>query len=424
MNPRRVGQSAGTQTRELAGITAGALCTRLLWLRCQPWELGDSTEYLQIANGLLLHGAFTADGFALSSYRPPLYPALLAAATALGGDGAVVVLLLQALVSALTVTLTYLVAAQWFSRRTALLAAVALTVAPMTGRYAALILTETIFTFLIVLGAWTWGRGSWLAAGCSFGAAALTRASMAPFLIVLFIAGLVPAFGGARRGCRVIAIAALLVVLPWVVRNTWHFGRPTIADAGWGLNLFYGTFDLRSGANRWEQLLSDRAVVARGVPTWQLEQQAGREALARIQRAPATWLRARVHQYPWLFLDTGDYLPVAANRYTFRRAVSEWHLTTVLITIGFVATNALVVLLAAYGLWMSRRRLSELLPVWCFPAFLAVAHLPMYVEPRYGLPLVPFLAIFAADAAINLLDRTKWLRCCPSGGRPVVSQCA
>ena len=58
-----------------------------------------------------------------------------------------------------------------------------------------------------------------------------------------------------------------------------------------------------------------------------------------------------------------------------------------------------------FGLWMSRHRFVELAPLWSFPVFLAVAHLPMYVEPRYGLPLVPFTLIFAAAAVTHLSSR-------------------
>jgi hypothetical protein len=35
------------------------------------------------------------------------------------------------------------------------------------------------------------------------------------------------------------------------------------------------------------------------------------------------------------------------------------------------------------------------------------AHLPVYVEPRYGLPIVPFLAVFAAHGINQLIHSTQ-----------------
>ena len=132
--------------------------------------------------------------------------------------------------------------------------------------------------------------------------------------------------------------------------------------------------------------------------------------IARIRQHPVHWLRARAGQIPWLFIDSGDYLPIDANRFAFGRAWREGHFLTLAVKLGFVIGNFALVTSALVGVWLSRDRLASLAPLWSFPRFLVVAHLPMYVEPRYGPPLVPFVTLFAAKAASSVGTVSDHLR--------------
>ena len=71
-------------------------------------------------------------------------------------------------------------------------------------------------------------------------------------------------------------------------------------------------------------------------------------------------------------------------------------LTPLALKAAFVVGNVVFATLAARGAWRHRRRAWELLPVWLWPAYFLLANVPMFVEPRYGLALVPFLAVLAA----------------------------
>jgi hypothetical protein len=203
-----------------------------------------------------------------------------------------------------------------------------------------------------------------------------------------------------RRACRQIAAAALITIAPWVARNAIETGRWTVADAGWGLNLLIGTIDLRSGSNRWTQIDAELHG-QRSIGTAQSEEAAFAQAVDKIRTHPLRWIRVRARQWVWLFLDTGEYLPVASNRITFRQALADRRFDTILLKAGFTVGTAALVCLAIYGAWTVRRRAAELSPIWSVPVYLAAAHLPMAVEPRYGLPLVPFLSMFAAVALLS-----------------------
>ena len=196
---------------------------------------------------------------------------------------------------------------------------------------------------------------------------------------------------------------ALLTTAPWIARNVVQAGKFTIADGSWGTTLAYGSVQLHSGSNRYAQVAS----------ALHFDESTERH---RVERDPAGRMSpsgcfinrlvdrslwdgfccARATQYPWLLIDSGDYVPTRANATPFFRAWQERNFAPIILKLSFVASNVLVLMLALYGVWSARARARELLPLWLLPAFVLAAQLPAYVEPRFGLPIMPFVVIFAA----------------------------
>ena len=57
----------------------------------------------------------------------------------------------------------------------------------------------------------------------------------------------------------------------------------------------------------------------------------------------------RLRQWRWLFIDTGDYLPVAANKLSFRNAIQQRRLSTVALKAAFVGRQRSLILFAIRG---------------------------------------------------------------------------
>jgi len=398
---------------DLLAVSLAALVHRLLWLRWAPRLLGDSDEYLRIARHLVEQGVFSENGHTPSSYRPPLYPAMLAALSWLSGDAERSIVAVQVAAGVATVAMTYVVAARFFGRAPALIGAMCLALAPLTARYDAIALTETMFVSFLMAGVALWSAERPIAAGVAFGLATLTRGSLLPYLLGMLLLSVarVP----KARTLRIVALTALLTTAPWVARNIIQVGRVTLADAGWGTVLIYGTVDVQSGSNAWPQLL--HALPAnQGLSLEESERRNMRLALSAIRESPVAWLSLRVRQLPRLWFDTGDYLPLRANELSFRQALTARYAPTILIKVFFLAGHTLLLLCAAFGVWTSAGRLAALSPIWSFPLYAVVAQLPMFVDPRYGLPLVPFVLIWAGRgihaivAAAGGQDQRYWLR--------------
>jgi len=371
-----------------------AFIVRFLYVRWGLWWAGDSPDYLAIAKNIAFHHSFSHITGIPTASRPPLYPFLIAAFWWTDKAPIAVVMLVQIMCGAATVLLTYLIARDRFNRRVALIAALGMTFAPMTVHYTAVILTETLFTFLLILGVYFWGRNRAVAAGFAFGLAALTRTTVIPFLACLPLLALLPHWRNHRRLYLLIFVSAIGVSSIWIIRNSLVFKKFILVQSGgYGANLFAGTIELPFyGDDVWtkviKQLDSNEADEAGRDRIYV------RQAIDRIQSDPARYLRARLKQYPRLFLDSGDYL-LGSRNVTFNEALHERRTLVVITKLSFMLGNIGIFLLAVYGSFLERKRLVALSHIILFPVFLSLVHLPMWIENRYSLPMMPLVLILA-----------------------------
>src|SRR5215831_17890415 len=100
--------------RPLQLLTSVAFVVRALWLLRPAADVGDSPEYLRLAGWLVAKRLFSDDGLVPSSYRPPFYPAVIAAGDVLTHHPVAAVLILQVFLGTLTVVLAYSIADRCF----------------------------------------------------------------------------------------------------------------------------------------------------------------------------------------------------------------------------------------------------------------------------------------------------------------------
>jgi 4-amino-4-deoxy-L-arabinose transferase-like glycosyltransferase len=402
---------------EPVAITLLALAVRLAWVKFGSWESGDSQWYISAARNIVLNHFFSADGSRPTAFRPPLYSALIASLW-LGESAPVfLVLLVQVVIGALTVTLVYLIARRHFGRTVAVLAGIGMAFAPMTGRFTAVILSETLFTFLLTVGVFFWAGKQYALTGIAFGLALLTRVTLLPFLVLLPLLTLMGPWRSYRRGYLMIAVLSFAVASVWIVRNAVVFHRfIPIAAAGSGTNLLIGSMAVSEAddvARRKALLRSvDTAAGPQGNDETQFDRVRLRAALRRIADNPGHWLIIRAQQIPRLFIDSGSYL-FGSDGIAFRAAIRERRIGQVLVRTGFMAGNLLVFLLALVGVVSERRRFVELSHLILFPIFLAAVSLPLWIEPRYGLPMMPLIAILSAAGVTSLPGTARFQRACP-----------
>ena len=142
--------------------------------------------------------------------------------------------LLQVLLGVGTVLITFSLCLRFMPRTAAMLAALFTAVSPHLVSFTAYLLSETLFTFLLVLTLWLItgiqsGHRRYLfafASGLLLAAAALTRPVMDYFMVPL--AGLLLFQFGPRQGTRLalVCLAGFAVLtLPWTLRNLLTLGQ-------------------------------------------------------------------------------------------------------------------------------------------------------------------------------------------------------
>jgi 4-amino-4-deoxy-L-arabinose transferase-like glycosyltransferase len=220
-----------------------------------PRGFGDDVWFHTVANNLvhgrgfsdpfnvLRHGAivFGTHGQLLpTAFHPPLFPLLLAIPSAVGLDSYTAHQMVGCVLGAAAVPVIGLVARRLGGDFAALAAAaIAAVFVPLVANDA-LLLSESVYGLLIALTLLAALRlrerpstRRALELGVAIGLAALTRTEA--LLLVPFLA--VPIVWRSEGRGRAIALtcaAALLVCLPWCVRNSLQFDQPTAITTGDG----------------------------------------------------------------------------------------------------------------------------------------------------------------------------------------------
>jgi 4-amino-4-deoxy-L-arabinose transferase-like glycosyltransferase len=226
----------------LAAIAVAALCVRLTFtLAVDPEvpKISDASAYHLLANNLAKgRGYIRPFDFELlpghpqraSAEYPPLFPTLLSVAARLGLTGVKAQRIFLCFVGTATVVLVGLLGRRVAGRRVGLVAAAIAAAYPMLFLSDAVLMAETLYALLVtvtlILAYRAANRptpGNFALVGLTIGLATLTRAEAVFFALVLVIP---LAFGFRAIGRRRALLAAtaigvaVLVVVPWTVRNT------------------------------------------------------------------------------------------------------------------------------------------------------------------------------------------------------------
>jgi len=170
-----------------------------------------------------------------NTWRTPGYPAFLAIVIRLFGDDALSLLLAQQLLAAATIPLAYALIRRFASRRWTILATAAWALDPFRLYYSQWLLAETLFIFVLLIAACAWvhpDRGRWtyrrsVLVGIVTGVAVLVRpiGMVLPLLAWLGVGVAArrrhPSGALARGTCLALACAAgtAAVVGPYLLRN-------------------------------------------------------------------------------------------------------------------------------------------------------------------------------------------------------------
>jgi 4-amino-4-deoxy-L-arabinose transferase-like glycosyltransferase len=400
-----------------------ALVPRLVWVlyaHSAPVGLHDPVFYDSLA-----HGVAAGEGYLNpytgepTAYFPPGYPFALAALYFVFGHHIIVAELFNVFIGAATVVITYELAHRLAGHSVALVAGLMLAFFPSQVFYTVTLLSEVLFTLLLmggllVLLARPWreegiGWGRLVAAGFLFGAAALVRPIALLIPGVLFVYWI---FGSSRlraavTRAAVVALPMALLILPWTVRNLITMDSFILISTNAGDNFCIGNHEGATGSFVFSgpcyegyEHISDP--VEREVESYREGIRRGLEFIINnptdemgllmekayaLVRADDDGLRA-AQSYdddPFIDEDIEKYLSTAANAYYF-------------IAIGW-ATLGLV----SWFRPRDGRRTLSLLVV----GYVLAVPLLFFTDERFHFPAIPLLTIIAAVGAVAIWQARK-----------------
>lgn len=361
-----------------------------------------------LGEGVFLHG--------------PLYPYLLAILYRIFGEGFLLPRLVQCVVGAGTCVLTWGLARELFRGRVAEVAGFGAAVYPMLVFYEGSLLLENWLLPLVTGAAWLSLRAlaaptsrRWLGVGVVVGLGALARPNLllyAAFLVGWLAFALRPRPGGERlRFAAAFALGVALCIAPSALRNTWVAGDFVLVSASGGMNFYNGNNPTANGMHNvpppFDRAQADDPAEQSAMYAAYAERALGRTLsasevsdfwLARgldfVREQPGRWLGLQWRKLLIFF----NHHEVWNNRSVDLAARFSWLLRLPLPGFGVVAPLALL------GLGLTARRWRELAPLHGLLAVHLVTCLALFVLSRYRVPIVPLLLVFAAQAAVWLVD--------------------
>ena len=346
-----------------------------------------------------------------TAWMTPLYPYLVALSFRLFGvyskASAIAMLSLNGVFSALTCLPLFFMARRTFGEITAFRASWTWAFFPYAIYFSAdFIWSTTLTTFLLALAFAVGLRlekserlRDWLAFGIVAGIAALSD----PIVIsVLPPLGLWMCYRSARRNgnwflrATAAALAFMMVVAPWFVRNYRVFGTMIPFRDNFGLELYVGNH-----GETWH--FAEGPHPSNSDEEWQEYRQLGELRYMQRKQAEAVKLISRNKgEFTWLSFRRALYM--WANYWSFSRRYLEAEPFD--IPAIFLTTSLSV--LALLGLWMGwQKQGSAIVPYAIVLFFFPLVYYITHLEDYYRRPADPFYVVLAIYAVTACLEKRR-----------------
>jgi len=338
----------------------------------------------------------------------PIYAYLLAGIFKVFGvytdASALAAMILDALCSALTCWVIFILARETFDRRVAVLAAWLWAFSPPAVHTSTSYIWETCLSTLLVSLAFlltvrlpsATRIGEWVRYGALWAVAALTNgAVLAVFPCLLLWSWLRskdPAAPGILGRVLAAGLACGICLSPWAIRNAVTFGSPMLRS-GIGAEIYGGMHleeELRASDEHWPHLHNPvEQKLYRESGEMKYMAMRGHEAMQLVAAHPWDFLRLSFKRAPLFWL--GDWYRFVIVHFRGKSVVLN------LIVFGSIAVLGLSGLFLA---WRKRATYASFytIPLMIYPVLYYVTH----IEARYRHPMEPLLIVLAAYAMVTV----------------------
>jgi hypothetical protein len=383
-------------------------------------QFQDEHDFIRLATNLAMGNGFVS-GHTLTSIRPPLYPAVVAGVWSISDRNKIqTIRLLQIALTLLTTGFVYQIGKRVYNLDVGRYAAALFWLYPSLIFFDFLILSETLFTFLLVAyvlcGIMLLQRPRAATAalcGLSLGLATLARSVLFPVPALLCPLLFFALDGPRARRAGLVALVLsgyMLAVVPWAVRNTRVQGVLTLVDTMGGMHLRMGNYEYTPTYRMWDTAHGkgptswmgtlQRELRGQSMTEGQRDAWARRKAFEYILAHPVTTMRRSLTKFADFWGLEREFMAAVSEGLFHPPTWFMWIATfAILLGYAFVATAG------AAGIWLAppsqlKFHFILLLPVLAIMGLHTIA----FGHSRYHLPLVPILCIYGAALVFERLD--------------------
>jgi 4-amino-4-deoxy-L-arabinose transferase-like glycosyltransferase len=386
----------------------------------------DEAEYIELAKNLAVANEFSYKDH-LTSFRPPGFAFLMALIFRLfDTTSPVPVRVMQIAFSMLTVWVIYLFGRDGWGEKVGLIAAGIFAFYPSFVGFNNMLLTEPSNIFCLSLACWAMVRhlrnphAGWAAgAGVALGLGTLIRDTLFYGGPVTTLFLLVHAWRDRRYRWHHIAAFAggfVIVIAPWIIRNTLLHGQFTMISTVGGINLYLCNTH-ESPMIHTGYIFIERAIQGQDgyyydslFPELKGASETAKQNLA-MQKGLAYML-----EYPWTtflrslsrFVDFWGQERLVINQVMANYYGEAPAAVLLLVILAVFVSFSSVVIASSFGYCFTKLDAFDIFGL-VFIAYYTGMHALVLGHPRYHLPLLPFLAVVAARACVARAEiRANW----------------
>lgn len=355
-------------------------------------DSSDAAHWDGTARAYWLTGLLHTDG---GTYRPPLFPLMLAAVYGLVGHQVEFARLVQTVIGTLTCLVCFALGRRLGGAGTGLVAAALAALYPLFILFSTVLMAETLLIALVGTCLWLGARweeqstaGSAACLGVGIGLAALCKPVVLAWLP--FLIGGRLRRSGQWRHALVVLLAAGLVILPWSLRNLAQTGHFVPISSNVGVNLFIGHEPEAAGGYR-------AGVDYFALAADYIDRPADPVLLDRMMALQA--LR-------WIAADPLRTVGLGLRKLLIFWSPAPAEVGPLEVLIGLATTGPLLAL-GCTGAWQLRHR-TEVWHLLSLALALSLVHMIFFSHTRFRLPVDVALIAPAAFGLIELWKR--WLR--------------
>lgn len=361
----------------------------------------DAQEYLLLANNVVEGKGFAYEiepGDKVEHHeRAPIYPLFLAGIISIFGKSYVAIKIIQSFIAAFLPLVVFGMAKKLFNERTAITGAFLTAIYPPLIWGTAEFLSETLFTVIAIMGFYFFAKYSvsdsiadLLSASLIMMIAAHTKPVMLmgyPFILLWIFLKKRKTLPSAIKHSLIFALSALLLLIPWTVRNYVVQNKLILIASEGGITFWTGNNSLAVGdgdmaANPQIKLANNRLRQENNYPSpAEMERIYYKEAFRFIREEPLSFFILLVKKTFYFWIPVGRSMSLFSAKH---QLISHLSYFPVLL----FAIAALITLI--------RRKMTPFLPlISMFSAMIACVI--FFPQERYRIPLTdPFLIILAA----------------------------